>query len=114
MPVNNVSFKNIEIGGELGIEVTDAKNITLDNLSISNKTGSPVSIAFSDNITINKLIVNETAPERLPIILDQVNHLQLTKLKYHTENEVIRVLGKSANVEVDRSVPESRIVRGAK
>ena len=58
-------LKTLNLGGKLGIEVTDAKNITFDNLTISNKEGSPASISFSDSIMINKLKIDETAPGKI-------------------------------------------------
>ncbi|WP_051539028.1 glycosyl hydrolase family 28 protein [Prolixibacter bellariivorans] len=114
MPVNHVSFKNIELGGKLGIDVKDAKNITFDNLTISNKVGSPASISFSDSITIDKLKIAETAPEKLPILLNDVSHVQLTNLEYHSGKEMVKIAGKADHLEFDKSVPENKIVREAK
>ncbi len=114
MPVNHVTFKNIELGGKLGIEVMDAKNITFDNLTISNKAGSPASISFSDSITIDKLKITETAPEKLPIEIHDISHVQLTKLEYHSGKEMVKITGKAEHLEFDKSIPEKKIFRETK
>ena len=114
MPVNNVSFKDIELEGKLGIEINDAKNITFNNLTISNKVGSPVSISFSDSIMINKLKIAEKATEKLPIQLHDISHVQLTNLEYHSGKEMVKITGKAEHLEFDKSIPEKKIFRETK
>ena len=110
MPVNNVSFKNLNLGGRIGIDVKDAKNITFENLKISNEVGSPASISFSDNITIDNLKIIETAPENLPIQLHDIHHVKMSNLEYHSEKELVKITGMSESLEFDKSIPEQRIV----
>ncbi|MGA9651040.1 glycoside hydrolase family 28 protein [Pedobacter sp.] len=111
MPVNNVTFKNMNLGGKLGIDIKDAKNITLDNLTISNKVGTPASIMFSDHIVVNKLKIAETAPEKLPILLNDIHHIKMTNLKYNIDKEFVKITGKSESVEFDKTIPEEKIVK---
>jgi hypothetical protein len=114
MPVNNLFFKDINLGGKHGIEVSDAKNITIENLTISNQEGSPASISFSDSIVINKLKIVETAPEKLPIQLQDVHHVKISNLEYHSEKELVIITGMSESLEFDKSIPEQKIVREIK
>ena len=114
MPVNNVSFKNISLGGRIGIEVKDAKNITFENVKISNELGSPVSISFSDSILINKLKIVETTPEKLPVQLHDVKNVKVSNLEYDSENELVKITGKSDHLEFDKSIPETKISRAKK
>ena len=111
MPVNKVSFKNLNLGGRIGIDINDAKNIIFDNLTISNKEGTPASIMYSDNITINKLKIVETENEKLPIILNDIHHFKMTNLDYPSDKELVKISGKAENLEFDKSVPEQQILR---
>jgi len=114
MPVNNLFLKNINLGGKLGIEVKDAKNITFENLTISNQEGSPVSISFSDSISINNMKIKKTAPEKLPVEFHDVDHIRFNKLDYDTENDMIKTTGNADHVEFDKSIPEKKILRETK
>lgn len=111
MPVNVVTFKNMKLGGKLGIDVRDAKNMTFDNLTISNKVGPPVSISFSDSIKINNLKIVETVPQKLPIELHDISHIQLNNLEYHSGKEMVEITGKADHLEFDKSILESKIIR---
>lgn len=66
--------------------------ITFDNLIISNQVGPPASMSFCDSITINKLKIAATAPEKLPIELHDVQHVKLRKLEYNSEKELVKRL----------------------
>jgi polygalacturonase len=114
MPVQNVTFKNINLGGRIGIDVKDAKNVTFENVAISNKVGPPASISFSDNITINKLKIVETEPEKLPILLQDIHHLKMSSLEYYSEKELVKITGMCESLEFDKSIPEQKIVREIK
>ncbi len=111
MPVNHLYLKDINLGGKHGIEISDAKNITFENLTISNDVGSPASISFSDSIIINNLKITGTAPEKLPVLLNDISHAQLTKFEYNTEKEMVKITGKSDHLEFDKSIPEKKIFR---
>ncbi len=104
----------MNLGGKLGIDVRDAKNITFENLKISNQVGSPVSISFSDSIIINKLNIAETTPENLPIQLHDINHVKMSNLEYHSEKELVKITGKADHLEFDKSIPEKKILREIK
>lgn len=114
MPVNNVTFKNINLGGRVGIDINDAKNISFDNVKISNEVGTPVSISYSDKITINNLNIVDTAPEKLPVVLHDISNVKVSILKYQSEKELIKITGKSESLEFDPSIPEQKIVRELK
>lgn len=111
MPVNNVTFKNMNLGGKIGIDVKDAKNISFENIKISNKVGTPVSISFSDSISIKNLKIVETSPEKLPILLNDVHHIKMNNIEYSSDNEFLKITGKSDNLEFDKSIPENKIVK---
>ncbi len=114
MPVNHLFLKDINLGGKHGIEVSDAKNITFENLTISNDVGSPASISFCDSIIINKLKITETSPENMPVLLNDVSHAQLSNFEYNTEKEMVKITGKSDQIEFDESIPEKKIFRETK
>lgn len=111
MPVKNISFKNIDMKGNQGIDIVDAKNITIDNITISNKTGLPAAIAYSDHITINKLTIAATAPEKLPIQIKDASHINIDQLSYRSGDKKIRITGSSENVQIGRGVRSKEIVR---
>lgn len=111
MPVKNISFKNIDMKGNQGIDIVDAKNITIDNITISNKTGLPAAIAYSDHITINKLTIAATAPEKLPIQIKDASHINIDQLSYRSGDKKIKITGSSENVQIGRGVRSKEIVR---
>lgn len=114
MPVNNVTFKNINLGGRIGIDVKDAKNITFENVKISNEVWSPVSVSFSDDITINNLNIAETAPEKLPMQLHDIHHVKVSKLKYLSKKEMVKITGKANHLKFDKSIPKTKIINETK
>lgn len=111
MPVKNISFKNIDMKGNQGIDIVDAKNITIDNITISNKTGLPAAITYSDHITINKLTIAATAPEKLPIQIKDASHINIDQLSYRSGDKKIKITGSSENVQIGRGVRSKEIVR---
>lgn len=42
MPLNNITLKNAEFTSQVGVSVTDAENISFDNVRVENKSGDPV------------------------------------------------------------------------
>ncbi|MFO7657734.1 MAG: glycoside hydrolase family 28 protein [Bacteroidales bacterium] len=110
MPVKNITFKNMKLEGNLGIEITDANNITFENITTSNKTGAPLNISFSENITINSLTIKETAPEKLPLQLNEVNNIELNKITYNIDKEKVMITGESNNITTDSSISQEEII----
>jgi len=108
MPVNNVTMKNINIGGKRGVEISDAKNIKIDNLWISNNLGSAVSISNSDSILINNLNIVKTDKEKTPIVYTNVTNSSLTNFNILPE-KLIEISGNSKNIQLDKQIPENRI-----
>jgi len=108
MPVNNVTMKNINIGGKRGVKISDAKNIKMDHLWISNKTGSAVSISNCDSVLINNLNILKTDNEKTPIVYTNVTNSSLTNLNILPE-KLIEISGNSKNIQLDKQIPENRI-----
>jgi hypothetical protein len=111
MPVRNVTLKNINLKGNSGIEISDAKNITLDSLSISNDKGSFAKISFCDSITINNIEIVSTDEDEIPFIINDVDNSSLENVKYNLKGEIVKVKGHSENVKIDKSIPEKKIKR---
>jgi polygalacturonase len=42
MPVNNITLKNVDITSQEGVFVTDAENISFDNVRVQSKSGAPI------------------------------------------------------------------------
>jgi polygalacturonase len=42
MPVNNITLKNVDITAQEGVFVTDAENISFDNVRVESKSGAPI------------------------------------------------------------------------
>jgi polygalacturonase len=42
MPVRNIALKNVDITAQEGVSVTDAENISFDNVRVENKSGAPL------------------------------------------------------------------------
>lgn len=108
MPVNNVTMKNITIGGKNGVEISDAKNIEIDNLSVTNISGSAVSITNCDSISINKLNIINTDMDSSPIIYTNVTNSSLTNFNILPET-LVEIKGKSKNIQLDENIPANRI-----
>ena len=109
MPVRNVTFKNINIKGNTGIEISDAKNITLDSLSISNENGSFAKISFCDSITVNNIEIVSTDENEVPFIIKEVNNTNLANVKYNLKGDLVNITGYSENIAIDKSIPENKI-----
>ena len=111
MTVNNVTFKNINLMGKKGIEIRDAENISLENLSISNETGSFMKLLFCDSINVNGIEIINTDEDEIPFIINDVSNLNIEKAAYSLEGELIQITGNSENIIIDKSIPEKRILR---
>lgn len=109
MPVNNISFTNIQLKGHKGIEIKDAKNISLTNIVINNTTGSGTYIAFTDSIQIDKLKIEGISSQYIPICIFDTNYFLLKNLDYTGEGKWIQITGNSNDVLIDKSIPENRI-----
>ena len=109
MPVNNISFTNIQLKGHKGIEIKDAKNISLTNIVINNTTGSGTYIAFTYSIHIDKLKIEGISSQYIPICIFDTNYFLLKNLDYTGEGKWIQITGNSNDVLIDKSIPENRI-----
>jgi polygalacturonase len=114
MPVNNVTLKNINLGGRTGIEISDAKNITLEGLSIFNEEGSFAKIAFCDSIAIDNIEIIGTDESEVPFIMNDVVNSSLENVRYNLKGDLVQITGRSENIKIDKSIPENRIYRDAK
>jgi polygalacturonase len=111
MPVNNITFKNIQLKGQKGIEIIDARNISLTNIAVNNTKGPAVSIAFSDSIQIEKFTIEGIHPELIPISVFDTRHFSLKNLVYKGKDDGkwIQITGNSDDIFIDQSIPENRI-----
>ncbi|MBN1414267.1 MAG: glycoside hydrolase family 28 protein [Bacteroidales bacterium] len=114
MPVYNVSFNNLNLGGNFGIEINDAKNITFENLTVMNKTGSLASISYCDSISIHNLNITGTDPESIPVFLNDSRNIKLSHISHHLEGELVKIKGNAENIEIENSIPENKIIRESK
>ncbi len=114
MPVNNVHFKNLNLSGNLGIEITDAKNITFNNLTITNKTGSLAAISYADSITIDTLNIQGTDPENIPITLNDAHFIKLDNVSHNFKGKLVYITGNSENIVIDKSLQENKIIQEEK
>ncbi len=109
MPVQNVTLKNIALKGRTGIAISDAKNITLDNLSISNEKGAFAKVSFSDSIFINDIEIEGTDKSETPFIIKDVTNLMLEDVAYSLRGELVRITGPSESIVIDKSIPKNKI-----
>ena len=109
MPVKNVTLKNIKLRGRTGIEISDAKNITLDNLSISNERGSLAEISFCDSIAVNNIEIISTDENEIPFIINDAGNSSIENVKYTLKGELVKITGDSENIIIDKSIPDNKI-----
>ena len=109
MPVQNVSIKNVQLFGEKGIEISDAKGIQMENISVGNQKGSLVSISYSDSITINGISVKETDENEIPFIFNDATNLSMQNLVTNISGQLVSITGNSRNIEFDKSIPEKKV-----
>ncbi len=109
MPVNNVTFKDINLGGKTGIEISDAKNMTLDNLSISNEKGTFAQISFCDSISINNIEIVSTDESNIPFDFNDVTNLNLANVKHNLKGTLVNVSGSLENLTINKYIPEDKI-----
>lgn len=111
MPVNNVTLKNINLGGKTGVEISDAKNITIENLSTSNDEGAALDITYSDQISIMGIEVRQADKSTPPFQLNEVSNIDIGDVKCDIKGELVRIMGSSENVSFDNSIPKNKINR---
>ncbi|WP_297088085.1 glycoside hydrolase family 28 protein [uncultured Draconibacterium sp.] len=109
MPVKNVSLKNIRLGGNLGVEVVDAQDISFENLSVSNKTGSFAKISFSSNISMENVEVLKTEPGKTPFVFNTVSGANLKNVKHNLSRELVKITGESENIKIDDNISKEQI-----
>ena len=102
-------MKNIDLGGKTGVEISDAKNISLNNLTVSNEKGAAVDISFSDHISIDQIEVKKTDETVTPFQLKQVTNLKIGGVKYAKEGELVSIEGSSETITLDESIPENKV-----
>lgn len=113
MPIKNVTMKNIHIGGKTGVHISNAKNITIENLWTSNQKGSAITVDDCDSISINNLNITSTDLSSTPIVLTNVSNSSVTNFNT-LPIELIKIVGKSENIELDEQLPNSRINKNEK
>lgn len=113
MPVRNVFFKNINLEGNLGIEIRDAVHVQLDSLSVANVNGSLASVSFSDSVEINNLTVLKTPGDKIPVVFKEVNNSTLKGLKVTENEKSVKIIGDCYNLKIDKKIPEDKIVKAS-
>jgi len=111
MPVNKVSLKNIRLNGRTGIEISDTKNISLEDIQVSNEKGSLASISFSDSISINKIEIRATDQKKTPFSMVDVSHLNLQNVKSDIKKDLVKISGSDESIFIDSSIPKDKIIK---
>ncbi len=109
MPIQNVSIKNVQLFGNKGIEISDAKAIQLDNILVGNQTGSLATISYSDSITISNINIKSTDANEVPFIFNDVSNSSLQNLESDISGRLVKITGNSKNIQLD-NLPENRII----
>jgi len=109
MPVSNVTFENIDLSGNKGIEISDAKSIYFNNTSAANQSGSFATISYSDSIFINNISIDGTDENEVPFIYTDVGNSGLQKLESDISGKLVTISGDSKNINFDKSVPKRKI-----
>ncbi len=110
MPVKNVTFKNISVAGKKGMDIRDAKNVSFENLTLSNIEGPLASIIYSDSLMIDGLKIGATSND-VPFNFLDLTNSSLSGVETELEGTLVKISGNSSNVSFDESVKESRIER---
>ena len=109
MPVRNVSIKNVQLFGKKGIEISDAKALQLDNISVGNESGSLAAISYSDSISINNFNIISTDANEVPILFNDVSNSNLKNLKSDISGQLVIIKGNSKNIKLEK-LPENRVI----
>jgi hypothetical protein len=111
MPVKNISLKNINLNGKKGIEIIDAKNVQLDNVSVGNQSGSIASVSYCDNISFNNFHVKSVDEKAVPVEFTDVVNSEIMNFKSDLTGNLVQIKGNSENIRFDRSIAEDKIIR---
>jgi polygalacturonase len=109
MPVNNVTLKNINVSGRMGVEISDAENIRLENLSVSNEKGAFTEISYSDGIVVSNIEILGTDENKVPFVFTDSRNVKLEKVKTGLKGQLVSISEGSQNVNIDASIPEDQI-----
>ncbi len=109
MPVRDVSLKNIRLSGKLGMDISDAVNIKMDSIGISNEIGSSASISYADSITISTIEILNSPEDKVPFVYTNVVNSSLTNVKTKHNDKWIQLIGESDNIEIDKAIPKDKI-----
>ena len=72
MPVNGLSFSNINMEAEVGFIIDTATDIRFDNVDFSSKTGAPWQFSKCDNIVLNNVRTKQPVSKQPVITFDKV------------------------------------------
>jgi polygalacturonase len=109
MPVKNVTFNNIRLGGRLGVEITDAQNVSIKNLFAKNDVGSAASILFSDNVALDSMTIAATDKNTIPVAINNASNIRINNISYPTDGKVVKISGQTKNIEIDKKIPSNLI-----
>ena len=74
MPVNNLSFSNINMEAEIGFIVDTATDIRFDNVDFSSKVGAPWQFSKCKNIVLNNVRTKQPVFKQSVVKFDEVEN----------------------------------------
>ena len=114
MKVKNITFKNLNLAGNLGIEIRDAEQINIDSISVSNRIGSSVELSYCDSINIQNIEILQAPKDIIPIVLNDVHNSNFEGLKTVKTEKLVKVIGESYNLKMDNTISEDQIIKSLK
>ena len=110
MAVKNVTFSDIHIDSNLGIEISDANDISLKKIKVKNRVAPALSVSYSDKIYIDKLNITNTETNKVPIELTDSKNITLKNIDCESFDNLIRISGDSENINFDKKITESQVI----
>ena len=77
MPVENISFSNVNIDAEIGLRIHTAKNVEMHNVKIATETGPSFDIEDSEYVVLDNIKSDEPLEAEPVILLNNVSNVFL-------------------------------------
>lgn len=98
MPIQNLSFSNINIDSKLGFEVHTAENIEFHDVTVNSEDGSAFKVAQSSDIIFDNVKTNKPLEDSPVILFDNVkNTYILNSVQLKETNTFLKVQGEESN-----------------
>lgn len=104
MPIDNISFSNINIDAETGFEIDKASNVMLNDIQVNAKIGAPFKISDSREFRINNVFTVKPNSEK-PVI-------EMTNVKDIFIRGCFPVAGNQTFLKLDGSGTDNVILNG--